>query len=231
MRVSVRHDRTSPHPRALWQHMPEEGLRKLRVVGGGGETDSPTSAPALSQRSDDELMLLARGGVTAAFEMVVARHQGTALRVALKQLGAVAAAKDAAQSAFVEIFRGLERYRPMGRFRVFLCRIVLNQCRMAQRTHRYDRRVREELARLDSGERPPWADEQILARERSRELDRALAKISPRLRTALILRYSAELSLQETAEVLGVPLGTVKSRVFEGLRRLRQHLHTKDGPP
>ena len=185
------------------------------------QTDRP-----LGELEDDELMLMARGGVDEAFDALIKRYQNKALRVSSRLLGHTEFALDAAQNAFFDIFRALDSYQPRGRFRSYLYRILLNQCHMAKRSAGRQERIAEKLARqprLD-GDHP---EKQVLARERRRELERALGKLSEKLRNVLVLRFVADLSYSEIGEVLKIPKGTVKSRMFSGLERLRVLLEGK----
>lgn len=184
---------------------------------------------ALEERTDDALMLLARGGVRAAFDTLVRRHQSFALSVAYKYLGSWAAARDAAQNAFLDIYRSLPRYRAEGRFRGLLHRAVVNHCRMAHRAASSERRALEARARMALVESEAGDDNAILARERSRELARGLARLSQRVRMVVVLRFAGGLSYREIADALKIPLGTVKSRLFLGLEQLRDVL-TEDTP-
>jgi RNA polymerase sigma-70 factor, ECF subfamily len=180
----------------------------------------PREASSLAERSDDELVRLARGGMSAAFDQLVRRHQTAALRIASKWLGDTAAGKDAVQNAFERIYRTLDRYRCEGRFPPYLYQIVINECRMA---HRGAARRRRHLDELETPAAPAdrESEELILARERRREVDAALARLSDKLRDVLVLRFAGDLSYQEIAEALEVPVGTVKSRLFTGLEKLR----------
>lgn len=174
---------------------------------------------ALERREDDALMALARVGQREAFDVLVARHQRAVLRIAAKYLGDVAAARDACQSAFLEVYRDRARYRPGGRFPHYLRRVVLNQC------HMQARRVR--LAGRPSGEvpvDPVRPDELILAEERRRVVEAEVQRLSDKLRAVVVLRYAGEHSLEEVAEILELPLGTVKSRLFAALQALGKTL-------
>jgi RNA polymerase sigma-70 factor (ECF subfamily) len=197
---------------------------RLRLLPSPAEPSAGEEASVpLDARSDDDLMLLARAGVEPAFEALVRRHQARMLRVAARYLGRVDLAPDAAQNAFIEIHRGLGRYQPRGRFSSFLYRVLLNQCRMARRS------ARAESAALDRAAREPadgatLSDEQILARERQRDLDQAVAGLSEKLRSVVLLRYTAGLDYARIAETLDVPLGTVKRRMFDALRILHEKM-------
>src|SRR6478735_11807554 len=97
----------------------------------------------LEVHDDDELMLLARGGVEAAFPTLIRRHQARALRVAGRYLGRDSWAADVVQDTFVEILRALPRYQAHGKFSAFLYRVLLNRCHMTWRTSRAEQRALE----------------------------------------------------------------------------------------
>jgi RNA polymerase sigma-70 factor (ECF subfamily) len=180
----------------------------------------------LGELGDDELMLLARGGVNQAFDALVRRHQGGVLRVAAKLLGRAELARDAAQKTFIEVYRFLPQYQARGKFKRFMYRVLVNQCRTVGREARKNKKLQERLFTepVADGELP---DERIIARERRRELERLLLKLSKKLRVVLILRFAGELSLDEIGAILDLPVGTVKSRLFAGLEKLRRLMKGK----
>lgn len=177
---------------------------------------------ALDRRDDDALMAIAKSGSDgrAAFEVLVARHQHAVLRIAAKYLGDVSAARDACQTAFLEIFRDRHAYRAQGRFPHYLRRVVLNQCHMASR--------HAKTVRLASSDPPPISptqpDEAILAEERRRVIDAEIAKLNDKLRDVVVLRYAGEHALEEIATILELPVGTVKSRLFSAMQVLGETL-------
>lgn len=181
-------------------------------------------AAGAEARSDDELMLLARGGKEEAFDQLVRRHQQRVLAVAVKSLGDPSLARDVAQDAFLELYRYRQRYRPQGRFTAFLYRLVVNRCRMSARAHAAELRRREAWQREPEGAPGAASDELLLQQERRRDVERGLRTLSPKLREVMVLRYAADLSLDEVAACLELPVGTVKSRLFAGMEKLRQAL-------
>lgn len=184
----------------------------------------PAAAPApVAAREDDDWMLLARSGRPGAFDELVRRHQASVLAVAYRYLGQREAAKDVAQNTFVEVYRRLADYRPQGRFRAYLHRILLNQCRMAVRSRGIRRRFQERLEREEE-DAAAMPDEQILARERQRQVERALLGLSEKLRAVVVLHFSGELSHADIAEALDIKVGTVKSRLSAALVLLREEL-------
>jgi RNA polymerase sigma-70 factor (ECF subfamily) len=182
------------------------------------------AAGPFAELDDDELMRLVRGGRSAAFDELVRRHQRRVLGIAAREVRGSAAARDVAQSVFLQLYRATASYEARGTFTAFLYQIVLNQCRMARRTGRsHDRRLAD-VAREPSPEAESSSDFAILERERNRDVERALDRLSEKLRVVVVLRYGGDLSYHEIAEVLGVPLGTVKRRLFDALAELRARM-------
>ncbi len=198
----------------------QTGSHALRLVPPAAAEE----AAPLDARSDDELMLLTRGGSRRAFDVLVRRHQHRVLAAAYKYVGDASWAADCAQNAFVEVYRARDRYQPRGRFTGFLYRIVHNQCRMAVRARAYERRKRASLASEPPPDASPRAESRILERERQREIASAVGKLSEKLRSVVMLRYGADLSYREIAEALDIPTGTVKRRVFDATEKLERML-------
>ncbi len=202
----------------------------LQIAAPGQPAGPAGAVDELPPRSDDELMLLARGGIVEAFDELVRRHQVRVLRVAARRLADREMAPDIAQCAFLDLYRALPRYQARGRFGAYLFRAVLNQCRMAERAARTERRHRlrpagpvdpdreaRQVPALDSS-----AETRVLERERDRDLERAVGRLSPRLRDVISLRYAASLGYNEIAETLAIPVGTVKRRLFDAVEKLRR---------
>jgi RNA polymerase sigma-70 factor (ECF subfamily) len=189
-------------------------------MSGAPATSNVVPLFGLDTRDDDALMALARTR-RDAFDVLMARHQAALLRIAARYLGDVAAAKDVCQATFLEVYRARHTYRPSGRFGVFVRRALLNQCHMANRRGR-------QVARLEaldvSPDGPPPPDALLLAEERRRVVQAEVSKLSEKLRAVVVLRYAGGHQLEDIAEVLEVPLGTVKSRLFAAMQALSQAL-------
>jgi RNA polymerase sigma-70 factor (ECF subfamily) len=175
---------------------------------------------SLRSRTDDDLMLLARGGLSAAFDALIRRHQNTVLSVAARLAGRSSLAPDLAQNTFLAIYRALPKYQARGKFSAYLYRVLLNQCRVGFRSAHVENHALNQFSLLptDSSEA---AEDIILARERQREVESALGCLSPKLRQVVVLRYSGGLSYDEIADVLSAPLGTIKRRLFDAMEKLR----------
>ena len=210
-------------------------MTRLALVGtlGASTSDGPSrrsardrpAAYGLAQEcsapSDDQLMVAARAGDRSAFDTIIRRHQQIALALARRHVGDPHLAEDVVQDAFVELYRVLPRYRPQGKLRAFLLRIVLSRAKMARRSAARARLVLEPVT--DPQVRPEVTDA-ILTAERQRVLQRAIDKLPEAQRAVIALRFGSGLSHAETAQVLRIPEGTVKSRLFNALKRLRRTL-------
>ncbi|MDC5697879.1 RNA polymerase sigma factor [Intrasporangium calvum] len=169
-------------------------------------------------------MARVRAGDTAAYAVLVNRHAPMARRLAVLS-GAGADTDDVVQEACVKAYRSLPRFRPGGRFRPWLLRIVVNETRNLHRgnTRRAERElriVREELAAAPGGD----PAEAALDLDRRAALLVALRHLPEDQREVVTCRYLLELSESETATTLGLRTGTVKSRLHRGLARLREEL-------
>ena len=173
---------------------------------------------------DAELITRARSGDREAYGMLVQRHQQIAFRTAYAVCGDAAEAEDAAQEAFVQAHRALGRFRDGAPWRPWLLKIVANEARNRRRSagRREHLAVRAARGMTVTEADPP--DVVALLGEQRSELARALARLEPAQRDAVILRHVLDLSEAETAAVLGCRHGTVKSRVSRGLARLREDI-------
>lgn len=164
-----------------------------------------------------------RAGDLDAYAELVHRHAPMAVRTAAL-LGAGADAEDVVQEALVKAYRSLGRYRDGAPFRPWLLRIVANEARNHHRTG-VRRGAREQAVfvpaeLLDRGD----PGDEVADRERKARLLAAVTALPDRLRVVVTCRYLLELDEAETATTLGVPRGTVKSRLHRGLATLRAEL-------
>jgi len=169
------------------------------------------------------LVVRVRSGDADAYAELVQRHAPMAMRTATL-LGAGPAAEDVVQEAFVKAYRTLGRFRDGAPFRPWLLRIVANQARNHHRSSQR-RGAREQASTVLSpellGGEPTDPADHLLREDRRIAVLAAVRELSVPLRQVVTCRYLLELDEAETATVLGVPRGTVKSRLSRGLARLR----------
>ena len=169
-----------------------------------------------------ELVERAKRGDERAYQEIVHAYQGIAFRTAFLFARNAADAEDAAQEAFVKAYRALGRFRPGAPFRPWLLQIVANEARNRRRSAaRRDALVLRAAASEPSGEAAPSPEAALLAAERRQELLAAVEALPQDQRDTIACRYFLDLSEEETAQVLGVRRGTVKSRTARALERLR----------
>jgi|SRR5579864_43959 len=172
---------------------------------------------------DSALFTRAQRGDAAAYEEIVQRYQQVAFRTAYLITGSAAEAEDAAQEGFLKAYRALARFRSGADPRPWLLRIVANEAR--NRVRSAGRRYSMEL-RLAEGFRPgdaaPSPEAAALASETRRRLLREINALGQDDRLVIASRYFLDLDGGETAAALGIPEGTVKSRLSRALARLRE---------
>lgn len=170
-----------------------------------------------------DLIARARNGDTQAYEMLVEQHETLAFRTAYLITRDEHEAADAAQEGFVRAYRALGTFRPGAPFRPWLLRIVTNlalnrlqaQRRRTNMTERYTRQVIVEVGPLS-------VDGLVIQRDQRQRLLQAVGRLQPDQQALISLRYFLELPEAEVAAALGIPIGTVKSRLHRTLARLRQ---------
>jgi len=186
----------------------------------GDDVNDPR--PVEGRPSEDvDAVARARDGDVGAFEALVARYQGVAFRVAWLVVRNRGEAEDAVQDAFVKAYYALPRFRPGAPFRPWILRIVANEARNRSRSARRRDGLAMRVAASEPGQVMPSPEGAVLDRTEAEALVLALERLPERDRHVLALRYLLELSEAETAEVLGVRPGTVKSRLSRALARLR----------
>jgi RNA polymerase sigma-70 factor (ECF subfamily) len=185
--------------------------------------DAPDDAVA----REAALVRRAQAGDAEAYGDLVTMHQAAAFRVAHLLAGSAADAEDAAQEAFVKAYLALGRFRAGAPFRPWLLQIVGNEARnrrraLGRRAGLLDRAVT--AFRGSGGTGGPSPETAVLLGELRDEVRAALLRLRDEERTIVACRYLLDLSEAETASALGVPPGTVKSRLHRAMGRLRTEL-------
>lgn len=182
----------------------------------------------LVHASDADLVTAALAGDHEAFSALVRTHQGVAFRVAWSVVGSRSDAEDVVQDAFVKAWTRLRSFRADAPFRPWILQIVANEARNRLRSHSRRRRRETDVAVPDLAPDDPAAD--AVAADRRRRLHAAVARLEPRDRAVVVCRYLLELTEAETAAVLEIPIGTVKSRLNRARAALASTLATDGGP-
>jgi len=174
-------------------------------------------------RSDADLVTAARGGDRAAIEELLARYEPTIYRFGLRMCGDEDAAREVLQETLLAAFRYLPGFRGDAALSTWLYQIARSFCIKERRGHHPTRSLDDDGAPqlVDPGPQP---DARAHAREIGEALSRAIAVLPPEQREALILRDVEGLSAEEAAEVVGIEVGALKSRLHRARMALRTEL-------
>jgi RNA polymerase sigma factor (sigma-70 family) len=172
---------------------------------------------------DTELFTRAQRGSIDAYEEIVQRYQQLAFRTAYVITRSAAEAEEAAQDAFVKAYRALGSFRTGAEPRPWLLRIVANEAR--NRVRSAGRRQRLGLRLVEGfrqGDAAPSPEAAAVDADERRRLIGLVNELDENDRLVIASRYFLELNSEETAAALGIPEGTVKSRLSRALGRLRE---------
>jgi len=193
----------------------------------------PSTAPSAEVPNDDAALLAGlRAGQNAAFEQLVRLYGGRLLATAQRLMGNETDACDAVQDAYISAFKSIDRFEGNCKLSTWLHRIVVNCAlmKLRSRSRRSETSIEDLLPTyLDDGHRrspgPAWSSpaETMLERQETREtVRRCISNLPDDYRSVLLLRDIEELDTEETAQILGIRSGAVKTR----LHRARQALQT-----
>lgn len=177
-------------------------------------------APAQVPLTDDALVVAALAGDGPAFGTLVERYERAVYHLAYRTLHDPEEAKDAAQEAFFKAFRALRTFRPGAKFSTWILTIVYHAC-----CDRLSRRKR-----LSTAEPPDWADpaagpaQQAESADEARRLRAAIDALPQKYRAVITLFHLQNRQYEEIAQVLDLPLGTVKTHLFRAKELLRRAL-------
>ncbi len=176
--------------------------------------------------SDQEIIEAIRSGHVRGFGVLVDRHKDRAMTLALRIVGEREDAEEVVQDAFLRAYRNLEQFRGESRFSTWFYRILYNAC-MARVTRRpkHGETVDsgdETIDMIDSKE--PSVQQTLENEEEQAVLQEEMTRLPETFRTALTLFYVQELSYDEMASILQMPLGTVKTNLSRGRLLLRKRV-------
>jgi RNA polymerase sigma-70 factor (ECF subfamily) len=186
-------------------------------------TDVAPTERGLAHLSDEAVLSLVASADDEALAELYDRFGGVAYGLALRILRDEALAQDAVQEAFLAVWRTADRFLAE-RARASTWIMTLVHRRAVDLVRREDRRRAEPLADESEVPAPESVEEQATVRFQRRIVQEALRRLPPEQREALELGYYGGLTQSQLAEQLGQPLGTIKSRMFAGLTRLRELL-------
>ena len=183
-------------------------------------------------KDDNSLVAAARSGDQSAFELLIGRHERAIFFTALRIAGNREDAQDIVQQSLQKAFVHLKEFEGRSSFSTWLTRIALNEALMLKRSNRRSREVplddsdptSETQVALETPDSRPNPECSYSQYERERLLLSAMNDLRPGMRRALLICDLDERSTKETAEILGLSVSAVKSRINRGRRALRERL-------
>jgi RNA polymerase sigma-70 factor, ECF subfamily len=186
----------------------------------------------LTSVADRDLVATAVSGVEGSFEELVRRYQRPISAYVYRMVGNYESALDLTQEIFIKVYRSLDRYRSEFKFSTWIYKIAHN----AAVDHLRRSATREQSLvvgtdgdqfdlPIESGRLSP--EQESEQRERRVEIETVVRALPSNYRELIILRHSQDLSYEEIVEVTGLPLGTVKNRLFRAREMMRHHFVEK----
>ena len=211
-----------------------EHLASYDLLWSDGKHERPEEPFPLEQ-PEDSLVEGLRAADEAAYEALLSRFQEPVFNLVSRLLRDTGEACDVVQEVFLKVFRKIDCFRGDSSLKTWIYRIAVNE---AHNHGRWNGRHRRQEVGLEGDEdsrgycdvlAAPGGSpfDYVLDRERHRLVEAALAELSPSFRSAVVLRDVEDLSYEEIAEILDVPLGTVKSRILRGREALRRELEKR----
>ena len=200
------------------------GLERVTLPGA-----ERVSAPVVVTQEERALVERARSGDQDAFALLVRMHQRQIYTLALRMLHDAEEASEATQEVFLAAWQGLRGFRGDARFATWLYRIAYNHCLKIAEQRRRDVAAHAELTAQSAREQSPAQalsasharDAEQQMRERVRD---EIENLPAKYRAVLVLRHLQELSYEEMADVMRVPIGTVKTQLFRARALLKERL-------
>jgi len=189
------------------------------------ETRDNLSPQRRTKIADEELMFRLARGNSYALEVLVKRYKLKIINFVYRMVGDLDQAEDIAQEVFIRVYNHRERYRPIAKFSTWLYTIASNLAKSELRRRSIFNPIsltRLKAKRLSSIKSSP--DKALLEKELGQKIQEGIEKLKPYYRAPLILRDVEGLSYEEISEIVGCPLGTVKSRINRARLKLREIL-------
>jgi RNA polymerase sigma-70 factor (ECF subfamily) len=213
--------------------------RKLPGNGARGKLSYPR-LPAMTPKSytdvsDQQVVVFAQEGREDAYRELIRRYERPVFSLIFRMVRDKETAEDLAQETFIKVLNNVDRYRPEFKFSSWLFKIANKHTLDHLRKRQVDtisiegspdaitaERVRATSVTITSGGESPL--EELESRELGASIEKAIARLRPEYRACIILRHVEDYSYDEIAEIVKLPLGTVKTYIHRARQELREYL-------
>ena len=193
-----------------------------------------STKPTQAEESEHEIIQRCKNNDTQAFSYFVKKYQNSVFQTVFRMVGNYQEALDLTQEVFIKAFKAIHNFRGESSFRTWIYRIAINLCISQRRKYSVNKVAQaysiDATIQTKNGEMeidPPDASEDpsktIIQKESLKEIEEAIESLSDDFKTVIVLREIEGLSYEEITEILGIPKGTVRSR----LHRARSELQGK----
>jgi RNA polymerase sigma-70 factor (ECF subfamily) len=184
--------------------------------------EAPRIEPGSPEPQDGHVVAIVLGGDSEAFSVLVERYDRAVYHLAYRMLHDVEEARDVTQEAFFKAYRSLRTFKPGAKFSTWIFSIAYHAC--CDRLNRRHRMSSEELP--ERADPSPGPEYQAIALDDARRLREAIDALPDKYRAAITLYHLQGKQYDEIAQVLGLPMGTVKTHLFRAKEQLRKLLGT-----
>lgn len=188
----------------------------------------PMDAPAGDAPTLEDRQLIAQtlAGDRSAFDQLVLRYQDRLFGSLLRITGNADDAEEVSQEAFVQAYQKLDRFKQASAFYTWLYRIAFNRAvsRRRKRRERTSLDSLREVSGIDPVSNAPQADAPAMQQEQHQQVHEALGKLGEESRQVMVLRELEGFDYQQIADLLSIPVGTVRSRLFRARMQMKEFL-------
>lgn len=184
-----------------------------------------------NKRDDVELVRKAKAGDGKAYDELTLLYKDVVFKIINRMVRNKQEAEDLTQEAFIKAYNSITSFNEEYAFSTWLFKIATNNCidffrKRKLRTHSMDETIRykDDEIQQEYADPEPDVEYEIIAGEKSRMIRRAIDELPDKYRTVIQLRHQDEKSYEEIAEILDLPLGTVKARIFRAREMLNKSL-------
>jgi RNA polymerase sigma-70 factor, ECF subfamily len=191
------------------------------------EISLPGVVSSPSEQDDTHLVKASQQGDQDAFASLVQRHQRRVFNLVLRMLQDYEEASEITQEAFLAAWLGLPSFRGEARFATWLYRIAYNCALKQLERHKRERLLREAIEAeqiLEEVNKQQQAKDILELRARQAIVREQLEKLPTKYRIVLILRHLQEMTYEEMADILSLPIGTIKTHLFRARHLLKEHV-------
>lgn len=189
----------------------------------------PNVATTSADENDAELVVASQGGDQDAFAQLVQRHQRRVFNLVFRMLQQYEEANEVTQETFLAAWQGLSSFRGDARFSTWLYRIAYNCCLKQLEQRKKDKALNAAIQAehlLDHADKEERASTVLEIHDYQNLVREHLSMLPAKYRVVLVLRHLQEMTYEEMAEILTIPIGTIKTHLFRARNLLKERLET-----